>query len=186
MLRNILIIGSTSGIVLFSKAFAHGIAQPRLIGSLLTAIMEFGQQTTGMGVCHIELTNVSVSVMANDDVKVVCVLFYDRDDGVHFGRLICSELLNAFTQEYSCGDLTQFGMNLKDFHGFDKKISHIVRFSTKSVITKLESYKGIKQVLFMNEREIIHRPDDEIDQLSILANLTAFTELCSGISKYND
>lgn len=183
MLRNIIIIGSTSGLVLFSKVFANGILQPRLVGSLITAIIEFGQQTTGMGVCYIELSNVSITMVANDDAKVVCALFYDRDDGVTFGRLICSEILNAFTQEYSY-DATQFGKNLKDFYGFTKKIGHIVRFSSKSVILKLESHKAIKRVLLMNEREIIHTPNDDIDQLSILANLTAFTELCSSISKY--
>lgn len=182
MLRNIIIIGSTSGLVLFSKVFSNGISQPRLVGSLITAIIEFGQQTTGMGVCYIELSNVSITMVANDDAKVVCALFYDRDDGVTFGRLICSEILNAFTQEYSY-DATQFGKNLKDFYGFQKKISHIVRFSSKSVILKLESHKAIKRVLLMNEREIIHTPNDDIDQLSILANLTAFTELCSSISK---
>lgn len=182
MLRNIIIIGSTSGLVLFSKVFSHGIAQPRMVGSLITAIIEFGQQTTGMGVCYIELTNVSVTMVANEDAKVVCALFYDRDDGVLFGRLICSEILNAFTQDYSY-DITQYGKNLKDFYGFQKKISHIVRFSTKTIITKLESCRGIKQVLFMNEREIIHKPDEEVDQLSILANLSAFMELCNSISK---
>ena len=182
MLRNIIIIGSTSGLVLFSKVFAGGISQPRLVGSLITAIIEFGQQTTGMGVCYIELTNVSITMVANEDAKVVCALFYDRDDGVLFGRLICSEILTAFTQEYSY-DVTQFGKNLKDFYGFQKKIGSIVRFSSKSVILKLESHKAIKRVLLMNEREIIHTPSDDIDQLSILANLTAFIELCSGISE---
>ncbi len=183
MLRNIIIIGSTSGLVLFSKVFSGGISQPRLVGSLITAIIEFGQQTTGMGVCYIELTNVSITMVANEDAKVVCALFYDRDDGVLFGRLICGEILTAFTQEYSY-DVTQFGKNLKDFYGFQKKISSIVRFSSKSVILKLESQKAIKRVLLMNEREIIHTPNDDIDQLSILANLTAFIELCSGISEY--
>jgi hypothetical protein len=183
MLRNIIIIGSTSGLVLFSKVYANGIAQPRLVGSLITAIIEFGQQTTGMGVCYIELTNVSITMVANDDAKVVCALFYDRDHGVLFGRLLCSEILNAFTQEYSM-DVTQFGKNLKDFYGFQKKIGNIVRFSPKSIITKLETHKhAIKRVLLINEREIIHTPNDDLDQLSILANLNAFMDLCNGISK---
>ena len=182
MLRNIIIIGSSSGLVLFSKAFSNGISQPRLVGSLITAIIEFGQQTTGMGVCYIELTNVAITMVANDDAKVVCALFYDRDDGVLFGRLICSEILNAFTQKYSY-DVTQFGKNLKDFYGFQKKIPNIIRFAPKSVIAKLETHNSVKTALFMNDREIIHTPNDNLDQLSILANLTAFTELCNGISK---
>jgi hypothetical protein len=39
-----------------------------------------------------------VSIVTNDVAKIVCALFHDRDDGPAFGRLICSEILNAFTQ----------------------------------------------------------------------------------------
>ena len=98
MLRNIIIIGATSGLVLFSKEFSNSISQPRMVGSLITAIIEFGQQTTGMGVCYIELSSISVAIVANEDAKIVCALFYDREDGALFGRLICGEILKAFTQ----------------------------------------------------------------------------------------
>ena len=47
MIRNVIIM-ATSGLVLFSKEFSNSISQPRLVGSLITAIIEFGQQTTGM------------------------------------------------------------------------------------------------------------------------------------------
>lgn len=184
MLRNIIIIGSTSGLVLFSKEFANSIAQPRLVGSLITAIIEFGQQTTGMGVCFIELSNVSVTMVSNDDAKIVCALFYDREDGIMFGKLICSEILNGFTQEYS-SDFTQYGRNLKDFYGFQKKIASIIRSSPKSIILKLEAQAGIKRALLITDREIIHTPHNKLDQLSILANLNAFTDLSNGISESN-
>lgn len=72
---------ATSGLVLFSKEFVNSVAQPRLIGSLLTAMIEFSQQTSGMFVSYIELTNVAVTIVTDDVLKVFCALFHDREDG---------------------------------------------------------------------------------------------------------
>jgi hypothetical protein len=154
-----------------------------LVGSLITAIIEFGQQTTGMGVCFIELSNVSITIVTNDVAKIFCALFYDREDGVIFGRLICSEILNAFTQEYS-SDLTQFGRNLKDFHGFHRKINQVVRHSAKPILMRLESHDGIQKVLLIDNSEIIESPNAKVDQLSLLASYSYLTDLCSDLSKY--
>jgi hypothetical protein len=181
MIRNVIIM-QQSGLVLFSKEFINSIAQPRLVGSLLTAIIEFGLQTTGMGVCYIELTNFSITIVTNDTAKIFCVLFYDREDGVIFGRLICSEILKAFTQEYS-SDLTQFGRNLKDFHGFHRKINNVVRLSAKPILLRLEAQVGIRKVLLINNRVVIDTPNSRIDQLSALANISYLVGLCDDISK---
>ena len=137
-----------------------------------------------MGVCFIELSNVSIAIVTDDVAKIFCALFYDREDGVIFGRLICSEILSAFTQEYS-SDLTQFGRNLKDFHGFHKKINNIIRLSAKPILMRLEGQVGIKKAILINDREIIDVSNNRIDQLSILANLNAITELCTDISEIN-
>ena len=56
MLRNVIII-TTSGLVLFSKEFVDSLSQPRLLGSLMTALIEFSNKVTGMPVGYIELTN---------------------------------------------------------------------------------------------------------------------------------
>jgi hypothetical protein len=78
---------------------------------------------------------VAVTIVVNTGAKVFCALFHDRDDGRAFGRLICSELLYAFTQEFS-SDLSKdfHGRNLKDFHGFNYKIADIIRNSVKPVL----------------------------------------------------
>lgn len=183
MIRNVIIM-ATSGLVLFSKEFVNSVSQPRLVGSLLTAIIEFGQQTTGMGVCFIELSAVSITIVTNDTAKIFCALCHDREDGVVFGRLICSEILNSFTQEYS-SDLTQFGRNLKDFKVFHKKLTNIIRLSAKPILLMLESQAGIKKVILINEKEVIDTPSNKVDQLGILANLNAMVDLCSSISKYS-
>ena len=181
MIRNVVIM-QQSGLVLFSKEFINSIAQPRLVGSLLTAIIEFGQQTTGMGVCFIELSNFAITIVTNDAAKIFCVLFYDREDGVIFGRLICSEILNAFTQEYS-SDLTQFGRNLKDFHGFHSKINNVVRLSAKPILLRLEAQVGIRKVLLINNKVVIDTPNSRIDHMSVLSNLTYLMDLCTEICK---
>eukprot|EP00600_Ochromonadales_sp_CCMP1393_P005395 CAMPEP_0174955304 /NCGR_PEP_ID=MMETSP0004_2-20121128/909_1 /TAXON_ID=420556 /ORGANISM="Ochromonas sp., Strain CCMP1393" /LENGTH=190 /DNA_ID=CAMNT_0016203221 /DNA_START=110 /DNA_END=682 /DNA_ORIENTATION=+ len=119
-------------------------------------------------------------MVSNEDAKVVCALFYDRDDGVVFGRLICSTILNAFTQEYSA-EFTQMAKNRKDFYGFQKKISSIIRLSPRSILQKLEALPMVKRSVLVNDREVIHTPRYDVDQLAILANLNAFVELCTGI-----
>ena len=85
-------------------------------------------------------TAVAVTIVVNNGAKVFCALFHDRDDGRAFGRLICSEILYAFTQEFS-SDLSKdfHGRNLKDFHGFNYKIADVIRNSVKPVL-KLRKY----------------------------------------------
>lgn len=182
MIRNVLIM-ATSGLVLFSKAYTNGISNARLIGSLITAIIEFSQQTTGMSVCFIELSNVSITIVTNETAKVFCALFYDRDDGVVFGRLICSEILNSFIHEYSV-DLNQLGRNLLDFHGFKKIITAAVKQSTKPVIMRLESQLGIKKVLLINDRDVKETSANKCDQLGVLANMHSVMVACANTSKF--
>lgn len=175
MIRNVLLM-ATSGLVLFSKEFVNAVSQPRLVGSLLTAMLEFSLQTTGMTVSYIELTNVAIFICVDNVAKVFCALFHDREDGVAFGRLICSQILNAFTEEYA-SDLGHFGRNLKDFHGFHNKIGDVIRTSVKPVLAKLQTHKGVLKVLYVSEDGSIASSTSEIDQLGVLANLKALIGL---------
>lgn len=55
--------------------------------------------------------SVAVTIVMNDVAKVFCALFHDREDGCAFGRLICSEILTAFTQvliRFICSDSILF------------------------------------------------------------------------------
>ena len=99
MLRNVLIIATTSGLPLFSKEFLNAVAQPRLIGSLLTAIMEWAVRTTGMPVTYIELSNVAVTIVKDETAGICCALFHDRSDGPAFGKLVASQILYAFLDQ---------------------------------------------------------------------------------------
>ena len=60
--RNVLVI-SNGGLVLFSKEFVNAaLEQPSLVGSLLTAMLEFSTNNVGAPVCYIELSNIAVSI----------------------------------------------------------------------------------------------------------------------------
>lgn len=66
--------------------------QPRLVGSLLTAILEFSNLSAGMQVSYVEMTNVGVTLVGSEATTVYVALFHDREDGATFGRLIASEV----------------------------------------------------------------------------------------------
>ncbi|CAM9195508.1 unnamed protein product [Choristocarpus tenellus] len=176
MIRNVLIMAS-SGLVLFSKEFVNSLSQPRMVGSLLTAMLEFSVLTAGMQVSYVELTNVAVTLVANDKNKIFCALFHDREDGATFGRLIASEVLNSFSEVYA-SDLANAAssLNLKDFRPFQHRISDIVRKSVQPVLSNLGHIKGIARcVLVMETMQTFHTT--EIDPLGLLANLQALSSL---------
>lgn len=77
MIRNVLLLTTSSGLVLFAKDVVNAVSQvsslakplrgavcskrcpfeARLVGSLLAAMTEFAMQTTGMPPSYIELSN---------------------------------------------------------------------------------------------------------------------------------
>lgn len=182
MIRNVIIMAS-SGLVLYSKEFNNSVAQPRLIGSLLTAMIEFGHQTTGMSVAFIDLSNISIAISNNESSKIFCCLFYDRNDGKLFGKLICSEVLNAFIQDYSAG-LSQLGFNLKDYKGFHKRMLTVIYYAVRPIITHLEGVAGIRKALLVRHMEIIDsQRDEEVNEFAILADIPALLDLANELSK---
>jgi hypothetical protein len=181
MIRTIVIM-TTSGLLLYSKEFSNSIAQPSMVGSLLTAMIEFSQQTTGMAVSFINLSSFSIAIVINETAKIFCALFYDKDDGKLFGKLICSEILNAFIQDYS-SDFTRLGRNLNDYKGFQKKMENIIYYSVRPVISLLESKPGITKALIVRDKEIIDSQKEEINEFAILANIPSLIEMADEISK---
>jgi hypothetical protein len=100
MLRNVLLM-SSSGLVLFSKEFVKSVSQPRMVGSLLTAMIEFSSRVTGMPVSVIELNNVCVVIVTDAAAQIFCAVFHDSEDGPEFGTLIATELLRTFVEDYA-------------------------------------------------------------------------------------
>eukprot|EP00981_Chlorochromonas_danica_P011428 scaffold4011_cov197-Ochromonas_danica.AAC.10 len=147
----------------------------------MTAIIEFGQQTTGMGVSFIDLSHISIAIVCNDNVKIFCALFYDRQDGQHFGRLLCSEILNAFVQDYS-SEFAQFGLNLRDFRGFHRKLPKVIIYAVRPVLSHLESFHAIKKAILVRDYEVIDTQRDRLDDFAILSTLPILIELAGEVA----
>ncbi|GAB9463660.1 hypothetical protein Gpo141_00001110 [Globisporangium polare] len=182
MLRNVLIMAS-SGIVLFSKEYVNGVAQPRLVGSLVTAMLEFSAKTTGAPVSHIELSNVSVTVVTNEAHKVFCAMFHDTTLKPGFSSLIAKEILDAFIIEYGA-ELGQVGHNLRDFHRFHYRIPSVIRDAIKPILRKLQQQRGILKAIYVTEDTVTYATVD-VDQIGVLANLQSLVNSSCDAMSYS-
>ncbi|TYZ60957.1 hypothetical protein PybrP1_011237 [[Pythium] brassicae (nom. inval.)] len=172
MLRNVLVM-TASGIVLFSREFVNGVAQPRLVGSLVTAMLEFSTKTTGAPVSHLELSNVSVTVATNDTHKVFCAMFHDASLRPGFSAFLARELLDAFVLDYRA-ELGQVGHNLRDFHRFSYRIPGVIRDAIKPILRKLQQQRGILKAIYVTDDAVTFATVD-VDQIGVLANLQSLS-----------
>eukprot|EP00033_Pygsuia_biforma_P001804 GCRY01002016.1.p1 GENE.GCRY01002016.1~~GCRY01002016.1.p1 ORF type:complete len:243 (+),score=14.01 GCRY01002016.1:242-970(+) len=176
MIRNLLLI-SKSGLVLFSKEITATINQPRLTGSLITAIIDFSLRCVGIPVSYIELENVAVSIVPSE--KVICALFHDAEDGESFGKLVAKEILRAFLQDHARTDFTTC-VNLKTFQTFNTRIVDAVKQTIPEVLERLTSKRGINYC-FLVYRDNIAYSTLNIEQLSVVANLQTLITFTSEI-----
>jgi len=186
VLRNILIIATSSGLPLFHKEFVNAISQPRLIGSLLATIMNHSVQMTTMPLAYIELSNISVAIVKDEITQLCCTIFYDRVDGPSFGKLIASQILHSFLDEYS-GELATSGHNLGVFNGFDSRIAPAVRSSVRPVLVRLKAHRsqGIHHLILVSEDSIIQVGGDA-DQLAVTANVQTLLQFASEVLSHRD
>jgi hypothetical protein len=174
-----------SGLVLFCRDFApasssgvngagggagYGHSKQRMLGGLLSAMLEFSVVTAGMRLCYMELSGLGVTIVATEAAKSFCALFHDRDDGPELHSLIATEILNAFHDDYG----TSLGADsaLKDFNSFHAKLGDVVQGVVQPVLERLRATRGIQRVVFVVDGNSIYQTDS-IDQLGVLANLQA-------------
>jgi len=168
MLRNVLLI-SSSGIVLFSKEFIKAVTQPGMIGGLVAAMLDFSTQRVGIPVSYIALSTVGVSIQTNVNARVTCALFHDINDGQDFGKLIATEILNAFISMYSA-QLEEKTPNAVDsYSDFHLKITEVIRNSVRPVLESLAEQRGIDLCVLTSGDSVMHATGD-IDKLGVLAN----------------
>jgi len=194
MLRNVLISAAQSGLVLFAKEFvADGLAQPRLTGSLLSAMREAASRAIGLAPFVIELRGLLVIVARDAAANVLCALVCDRDDGREFAAIVAAEILAAFIDEVRPALLpfstahhphAQYGsmlggggaLNLKDFLGFDRRIKQVVRDAVRPVLARLHGAPGIARVVLVTNAEVVQFGGASADGLSIVSDLSALTD----------
>ncbi|TDH66341.1 uncharacterized protein CCR75_002734 [Bremia lactucae] len=160
MLRNVLIMAS-SGIVLFSKEYVNAVAQPRLVGSLITAMLEFSSKASGAPVSYIQMSLVAVTVVTNDKHKVFCAMFHDTTDSARLSAFIAQELLAAFIVQHG-DELGNVGHNLRDFHRFQYRIRSVI----------LQQQRGILKAMLVIDGAMTCATQD-VDPIGVLANLQA-------------
>lgn len=173
MLRNLLII-SASGLLLFSKEFVNAAAQPRLLGSVMTAMLEKARQTTGLRLSYLEFSKLGITVVASEGKAVLCVLFHDASDGEAFGRLVATEILAAFLRNYQ-HDLRTIGLNQHAFQDFQFELGAVIRGAAgRPVLGALQRNRAVVLALLVREDardSAIAYTTAEVDQFGVLANL---------------
>ena len=171
MIRNVIIF-SASGIVLYEKAFNNGIAgvKPSMLGNLMVAMHTFSNQTTGMSVTFIELSNISVAMKWQN--KIGCCLIYDCSDGKLLGQLICAEVLDAFIQDYT-GAMNFVGLNnTTEYKGFSKRLANVIYYSIRPIMVYVEAMQGVRKALVVNApHEVIDAQQNHNDDFEILADI---------------
>jgi hypothetical protein len=178
MLKNIIVV-SSSGLVLFSKEYETSVSQPRLIGSLLTAITEFSKNVAGMPVSYIQLKGVAVTIVATFDIS--CAIFHDPTDGPEFGKLIATQILSTFISTYSKDLRNNIGTNLKDFEDFQFKIPEAIRSAIAPTLAKLQDCRGIQLAVLVTSDSQVTYTTKDIDQIGFKANLQALKSVANDI-----
>ncbi|GJD08124.1 hypothetical protein Gasu2_24310 [Galdieria sulphuraria] len=145
------LITSSSGLVLYSKEFTTSLAQPRLVGSLLTALVEFSKKNVSLPVSYIELDNLSVSV--SESTRIICAVFFDSEDGSHFGKLVSTELLLAFSQVYT--ENVENVNHLNNFGDFSSKLPDILVSCLGCVLNELKATSFIDNAVLYHGDNIL-------------------------------
>ena len=99
------------------------------------------------------------------------MLIYSRGDGEEFGKLIATELVESFCQEY--GEILSSkpkhgGLNHKRFDGFESKIATAIKNSVSPVLEFLQSQKSINLALLYTSDQLLPH-NHRVDAISFVA-----------------
>mmetsp|Transcript_11893 Transcript_11893/g.22034 ORF Transcript_11893/g.22034 Transcript_11893/m.22034 type:complete len:258 (-) Transcript_11893:424-1197(-) len=175
MLRNVLLL-SSSGLLLFSKEFANAAQQPRLLGSVVVAMLEKSKQTTGQQLAYMEFTSIAVTVAGNANKTVFCVLIHDISGGEEMGKLLANEILTTFLEDYQQDFVKNMGLNSSAFQDFQFKLGTIVKDTGRPILDDLKRNRAVVLALLVKEDQragdsSISYATGEVDQFGVLANL---------------
>ncbi|KAK4534794.1 hypothetical protein CDCA_CDCA03G0819 [Cyanidium caldarium] len=158
MIRTFLIV-SSSGLVLYNKALLRSVEQPRLVGSLITALQEFALRQTNRLVSHIEMSELLVTMVPSRRAKITAVLFQDASDSAALGQLVATELLESFTD--------MFADTLVGSHG-DKGVRWSRGHSPRLVASSTQVDDGGSDITVREHPRRLHRPTASIPSVSPL------------------
>jgi len=94
MLRNVIIVTGT-GALLFEKVWvrsAHMDGKGNMLASLLTTMLEFARQSSGMWVSYLEFGTNTITFVADEKTLLRCILFHDKEEGAEFANNIVESI----------------------------------------------------------------------------------------------
>ncbi len=162
--------------------------QPRLLGSVIVAMIEKSKQTVGLQLSYIELSSIAVTIVGG---SVLCVIVHDRADGEEFGRLLAGETLAAFMASHARELAAGKGGAVahSSFQDFQFRLGQVIRDTARPVLEQLKRNRAVVLALLVREdtgharagdSSIVHATG-EVDQFGVLANLKPLTSAASDV-----
>lgn len=174
MLRTFLVM-SASGLVLYHKALVHAVGQPRLVGSLIAALMQFSAHNLRHSVSYVQMSDLAVFVASSERFsKITGVLFQDACDSPALGRLVSTALLEAFCSMFAerLARRTASAVDAVDqFREFDFAFADIIRGSVRAVVQELKGVCGVRQVVLLRGGDVVMSAHADVDQIGLAANV---------------
>ncbi len=183
MLQQVLIV-SAGGTTLFQKEFVRSDVQPDIFGAIITAMIDFSIQRTGMSVSYIELPAHGVAVVHNSLIKVVVVA--DAADGSDFASLIANEVLRTFVIRFA-SELETKVSSTDAFLSFNADIPEVLLHTVRPIMDHLAAHRGVALALLTSAQgsAILHATQD-LDKYSTLAHHARALDLAMEVMVMHD
>jgi CTP:molybdopterin cytidylyltransferase MocA len=183
MLQQIMIV-SAGGTTLFLKDFARTDVQPDIFGAIITAMVDFSIQRTGMSVSYIELPSHGVAIVHNSQIKVIVVV--DAADGSDFASLIANELLRTFSIRFAT-ELENKVSSSDAFVSFNGDIPEVLLHTVRPIMEHLAAHRGVALALLTGAQgsTILHATQD-LDKYATLAHHTRLLDLAMEVMVMHD
>lgn len=169
---------------MFSKTFAATDVQLEMLGPLVTGMLQFSVQRTGMSVSYIELSEVGVAVSQNLAARAIVAV--DKADGQIFAKLLANETLRLFTVRFG-QEIDKRVLSVGAYAAFSGDIAEAVRNSVRPVLDDLATNRGVVLALLTTSQgnNVLHSTQD-VDKISVLAHHSRLLDVASDLLSSND
>jgi len=174
MLQSVIVF-SRGGSLLFHKEFLiHDRLKAKKLAPLLTTLLTQAEHIVGLPLCYLELHDIALAIVTNVKYKVSCCIFYDVEDGEIFGKLLATEIVESFCENFT-DELEEPHSHQSAFDSFNPKIASAIQNSLSPILEHLQSQKMIQSALLINGDEIIPK-NNRVDNIAFIAEYYGLME----------
>lgn len=173
MIYNVIV--SKEGNQLFEKEFlSHDKIKPNIVSGIVTAMNAKYTKIIKAPCCYMEFDSISISVVKNTKYGISCLMLYQKDCGEEFGKLIATELVESFCNEYGdeVADLDKrkkLGfMKATRFSEFEGKIAPAIKNSISPILEFLQSQKTINLAMLISSDQLLPH-NHTVDAISFVS-----------------